>query len=252
MLKKIGIFFLCAFIFGACSKKVEVRKDSQTWFKEGLLHFENKKYKKAAIAFEQAVIEADTPEIAAESQLFLGDSKFFMEEYEEAIISYNEYLNYYPDGKYAPQATLRLGLSYYKRLNGIDRDQTNTEEALKIFRTLKSRFPEYASENQIDEKIQKLLNMLAEKEYYVSKFYKKLGHKRSAEARLKNVIENYTGTDVWPKAALDYAELLAQDKERKFEAIPLLTQIMKNKNATRYLTRVSSLLKSLEKSMGEK
>ena len=248
MFKKVAIFFLCVFVFGACSKKIEVKKDSETWFKEGLAHFENKKYKKAAVAFEQ---EADTPEIAARSQLFLGDSKFFMEEYEEAVVSYNEYLTYYPDGEYAPQATLRLGLCYYKRLNSIDRDQTNTEEALKIFRNLKSKFPAYASENQVDEKIEKLLNMLAEKEYYVAKFYKKLGYRKSSEARLKNLVENYFGTEIWPKAALDYAEFLVQDRERKLQAIPILTRIMKQKDATKYLAEVSSLLKSLEERMGE-
>lgn len=252
MFKKFIVLLLIAVSFGACSKKMDVKKDSQLWFKEGLAHFENKKFKKAAIAFEQAVIEADTPEIAAEAQLFLGDSKFFMEEYEDAAISYKEYLNYYPEAERAPQATFRLGLCYYKRLNSIDRDQINTEEALGIFQGLKSKFPDFAAENDVDSKIEKLLNMLGEKEYYVAKFYKKLNHKKSAEMRLKNIVENYVNTPIWPKAALDYAELLSEDKTRKFEAIPVLTQVMKHKNGKEYLARVSSLLKNIEKSIGGK
>lgn len=77
--KGILLIILILFIIG-CSTKEEPKKPAEVWLKEGTEYFQKKKYSRAAEALENAIIEAESPELAAQAQLLLGDSYFFMKE----------------------------------------------------------------------------------------------------------------------------------------------------------------------------
>lgn len=237
---------LTLLIFTGCGKKPEQNKPADVWLKEGLNYFEKGKYKKAAEAFEQSILEADNPEIAAQAQLFLADSYFFLEQFDEAIPSYEEYIEIYPDNEYAKQALYRLALCYYKQIDTIDRDKTSIVKALENFQNLKNRFPEYSKTKGADDKIKELREMLAEREYYVAKFYLRTKKFKAAEMRFKTILEQYSDTEIYPKAAVDFAEYLLEHTNNKAEAISLLSQILKNENGKKYLKSVSNLLGKLQ------
>ncbi|MBC7196440.1 MAG: outer membrane protein assembly factor BamD [Deferribacterales bacterium] len=243
------VMMLTILLLIGCGKKPEPKKSADVWLKEGLTYFEKGKYKKAAEAFEQSILEADNPEIAAQAQLFLADSYFFLNQFDEAIPSYEEYLDIYPDNEYAKQALYRLALCYYKQIDTIDRDQTNTIKALETFQKLKSKFPEYAKSVETDAKIKELREMLAEREYYVAKFYLRTKKFRAAEMRFKTVLEKYPDTEIFPKAAIDYAEYIVEHSNNKTEAIAILTQALKNENGKKYLKSVSNLLGKLQEEL---
>ncbi|UOD33715.1 outer membrane protein assembly factor BamD [Deferribacteraceae bacterium V6Fe1] len=243
------VMALTLLIIVGCGKKPEPNKSADVWLKEGLTYFEKGKYKKAAEAFEQSILEADNPEIAAQAQLFLADSYFFLNQFDEAIPSYEEYLDIYPDNEYAKQALYRLALCYYKQIDTIDRDQTNTIKALENFKKLKDRFPEYAKTVETNAKIKELREMLAEREYYVAKFYLRTKKFKAAEMRFKTVLEQYPDTEIFPKAAIDYAEYIVERSNNKTEAIAILTQALKNENGKKYLKSVSNLLGKLQEEL---
>lgn len=239
------------FIFG-CSTKEPPKKSSEEWLKEGIGYFQKKKYSKAAESLENAIIEAESPELAAQAQLMLGDSYFFMKDYEQAIPSYKEYLNIYPDSEDAKRAMYRLGLSFYNQISTVDRDQENTEEALKIFIKIQEKYPDFAKENNLSKKIKDLRNMLADKELYIAEFYKRIKEDKSAILRLEYLVEHFKGTNAYPEGLIMLAEYYVNNAEKASKVVELLTELAKSKDGVKYLGRISEVLGKLEKTIGKK
>ncbi|MCX8085144.1 MAG: outer membrane protein assembly factor BamD [Calditerrivibrio sp.] len=247
----LSIIFLVLLIV-ACSSKEPPKRPAEEWLKEGLEYFQKKKYQKAAEALENAIIESDSPEIAAQAQLLLGDSYFFMKEYEQAIPSYKEYLNIHPDSHDAKRAMYRLALSYYNQIDTVDRDQENTELALKTFEQLKDKYPDFAAENKVDKKILELKNMLAEKELYVAKFYFRIKEPNAAIRRLEYLVKHFKGTKSYPEGLIMLAEQYVDKPEKAKYVVELLTELAKTKEGVVYLDRISSVLARLEKALSKK
>jgi len=80
---------------------------------KGMTYFQKKKYDKAIPFFENSLMEAESPEMAAKAQLFLADAYFLEKEYPEAIPAYEQFLDVYGETPDANTALLRLGLSHY-------------------------------------------------------------------------------------------------------------------------------------------
>jgi len=248
-MKKFIISLITLFVIFACASKNDIERDAATYFKEGLTYFQNKKYEKAAILFEEALKKADTPELAAKAQLFLADSYYFDRQYEEAISAYKSYLELYEDKPDAKRALLRLGLSYYAMLKPIDRDQSYTREAYKIFLELNTKYPDFAKEYNIQDKISHLKNMLAEKDLYVAKFYIRIGEKKAALIRLKKIINEYKDTKVYPDAALLYAKVLIDNNKLEM-AVSILNQLLNETKDPKLLPQINKILKDLKKQLG--
>lgn len=251
-MRKFNFFVIVAVIFiiaAGCSSKEPVQKSSEEWLKDGIAYFQKKKYSKAAEALENAVIEAETPEIAAQAQLLLGDSYFFLKDYEQAIPSYKEYLNIYPDSPDAKRAMYRLGLSYYNQIDTVDRDMSNTEEAIKVFSKILEKYPDFAKEKGLDKKVVEMRNMLAEKEFYVAKFYFRIKEPQPAIKRLEYILANYKDTKIYPEAVLTLAEYEVNDPAKAQQVANLLTDLAKSKDAVNYLSKISSVLAQLEKNL---
>ena len=64
----------------------------------------------------------------------IGNSYFYLEEYEQAADTYKEFLRAYPKSEYAPQAAFRLAYTFSRR--------QNYESALKLYTTIEKYFPE--------------------------------------------------------------------------------------------------------------
>jgi len=249
--KGILLIILILFIIG-CSTKEEPKKPAEVWLKEGTEYFQKKKYSRAAEALENAIIEAESPELAAHAQLLLGDSYFFMKEYEQAIPSYKEFLNIYPDSSDAKRAMYRLALSYYNQVDTVDRDLENAEQALKIFEQLKVKYPDFAKENKVDKKIVVLKDLLAEKELYVARFYFRIKKPESAIKRLEYLVKNFKGTKSYPEGLIMLAENYVDKPEKAQEVANLLTELAKTKDGVKYLGRISAVLSRLEKTLSKK
>jgi outer membrane protein assembly factor BamD len=248
--KKVCLIFIIGVFIVSCGKKVTETRDAELSFREGLAFFNEKKYKKAAKAFENALMQADNPDFASKAQLFLADSYYFSKKYEEAIPSYEMYLEVYPDSEFSKQALHRLALCYYNQKLSVDRDQTNTQKALDYFIKLTEKYPEYAKEQNIPEKIRELRNMLAEKEFYIARFYIRINKLNASQERFYYLFENYSDTDVYPEALIYYAKFLVKRMDRKAEAVSLLTKVLKSKSADeKYLSKVSKLLREIQEDL---
>lgn len=248
-MKKIVLLFIVSLMVFSCAGKNAGDIAANELFQRGLKQFSEEDYNDAAKLFERTIMKANTPELAGKAQLFLADSYFMMEDYAQAIPSYEQYLNIYGGNKEEPRVIYRLGTSYYRMIPGIDRDQTNTSKALNEFEVLKRKYPEFAKEKNTDKLITKLRNKLAKKEMYVADFYFRIGEEEAAAARLKNIVENYKNTKVFPRAALRLSEYIIKKGENETQAVTYLNSVLKQENGKKYMPEVSEMLDKLQKDM---
>jgi outer membrane protein assembly factor BamD len=248
LMKKLFIAFICiSLLFSGCASKNIKNMDGKVYLEKGLKYYNAKKYRKAAENLEKAIKYADSPSLAAKAQLYLGNAYFKDKNYLEAIPSYKQFLDYYPDAVEAPEVLFKLGLSYYKEVSTFDREQQTTIDAIETFKKLKSQFPKYAEEKNVDKYINRLTEELAKKELYVAEFYFRTNKKKAAESRLKYIIEHYENTKTYKKALIKYCKYLSEDESRRQEALMFLNKLLNisSENET-YAEDINEILKKLK------
>lgn len=248
LLKKTALLMIVLFLVSCGTKEIS-KRDGQLYFDQALKYYNAKRYGKASETFEEAIKYAASPELAAKAQIYLGNSYFYQKNYLEAIPSYKQYLDYYPNSPESPEILYKLSFSYYKEAKNIDREQTTTAEALESFLKLKKLYPDYAKKQHVDRYIKKLTNNLANKEYYIANFYFRTGKKTAAEKRLKYLLEHYKTSDIYINALVKYCNYLSKDKKRKNEAIYYLNMLLSESSSGNIpAEQVSELLKKLKSS----
>lgn len=233
-------------IIGCGTKEIRGR-DAEVYLNQGIKHYEDGKYRLAAEMLEDAIKYAETPSVAAKAQLYLGNAYFKDENYLEAIPSYNQFLEYFPDHEEAPMVLYNLAMSHYNEIKTFDREQKTTWDAIEAFEKLKNKYPEFAEKKNVDKYIQGLRDKLAEKELYVANFYFRTGHEKAAVNRLKYIFKHYRDTETYKKALLRYSEYLANNGGDSKDVVRLLNKLLENtKGNEKYAEELINILNELK------
>jgi outer membrane protein assembly factor BamD len=181
----------------------------------------------------------EKPLSGTDEQIFIGDtieknydpnvimkraeSFFEKEEYPEAIVEYQHFLDLHRIHTLAPYAQFRLGESHFKMVKSIDRDPDPVYKALESFEKLLKDYPGSRYESDARERIRSCHNFLAEAHLFVGKFYLRREAYLAAAHRFEAVVKQYPDIDASSEAlyylALSYHELGAEQwaKERLIE-----------------------------------
>jgi outer membrane protein assembly factor BamD len=116
-------------------------------------------------------------------------------EYDEAILAAQRFLQLHPGNKDAAYAYYLIGLSYYEQITDVGRDQRTTEDALKSLDELVRRFPDSAYARDARLKIDLTRDHLAGKEMAVGRYYLKRQEYVAAINRFRTVVEKYQTTN---------------------------------------------------------
>ncbi len=166
------------------------------------------------------------------AELRMADSKFWNEEYLEAITLYEEFEKFYPNNEAIPYVIYQIGTCYYKMKKSYDRDQTYAEKAIYAYKRLLQNFPNSPYNAEAERKINELRELLAQHELYIAKFYYKIKYYRGAYQRLLYILNTYPDTYTAKEAqklvlgyyqkALSETQKLTEGKKRDFwgEKVP--------------------------------
>jgi len=178
-------------LLSACSANKPPRLSAEKYFQEGESYFENGLYEDAIASWEKVRDSYYSPELNKLAELKIAETYYVSQRYLEASTAYADFLKHHPNDRRTATVMYRLGLSYYQQILSADRDQTNTENALRIFKEFRQRFPENPQTAVIDDLIQRCLNRLAEHEVYVGWFYQRTEKYQAAIKRLEQALEKY-------------------------------------------------------------
>src|SRR6185436_16888472 len=129
---------------------------------------------------------------STDEQIFLGDSMkknydpnvimkrgeafFEKEEYTEAIVEYNHFLDLHRAHMLASYAQFRIGESQMKLAKGIQRDPSPVQKALEAFERLRKDFQGSRYDGTALQKIQECHDLLAQTHLFVGEFYYRRGY----------------------------------------------------------------------------
>jgi outer membrane protein assembly factor BamD len=160
-------------------------------YQRGYEAYQDGWYKKAIEYFQRLRDEFPLHNLAIIAEMGIGDSHFSDENYGEAEIAYNDFVNLHPTNENVPYAIYQLGMCHYKQMYSIDRDQTETIKAIKEFERLMARFPASKFSLMAEKMLRECKKNLGEQEFYVGHFYFKRKQYKAALKRFETVMRNY-------------------------------------------------------------
>jgi len=160
----------------------------------------------AATAFEEVERQHPYSVWATKAQLMAAYSYYQSNQYDQAVLAAQRFIELHPGNPDAAYAHYLIGLSYYEQISDVGRDQRNTELALQTFDQITRRFPDskYARDAQL--KISLARDHLAGKEMEVGRTYQDLEFYVAAIGRFRNVVDQYQTTSHVPEALLRLTE----------------------------------------------
>jgi outer membrane protein assembly factor BamD len=128
------------------------------------------------------------------------------EDYENARIAAQRYLDFYPGQEDAAYAQYLMALSYYDQIDQVGRDQGVTFQALQALRLVIERYPdsEYAQDAIL--RFDLAFDHLAGKEMEIGRYYLRREHYTAAINRFRVVVEEFQTTSQTPEALLRLVE----------------------------------------------
>lgn len=155
-------------------------------------------YDEAATQWKKIRDGQHSPAITAQAELRLADTHFAAENYIEAAAAYDDFRKYHPAHEKTPYALYQQGMSQFKQISGVDRDQTPTKNAHLLFELLMRQYPQSEFATDAKARSEEARTILYRHEIYVGAFYLKTGKVQSAIKRLDEALQNFPplkGTD---------------------------------------------------------
>lgn len=163
-------------------------------YNDALEYLYSESYLRAAEAFEEVDREFPYSPWAAKAQLMSAFSYYMANDYENAVVSLDQFVNLNPSHRDVPYALYLKGICYYEQIRDVERDQENTLEALRAFNQVIKRHPDSAYGIDGRRKLSILVDNLAGKEMEIGRFYLGQGEYLAAINRFNSVLRDYSAT----------------------------------------------------------
>ena len=185
---------------GDSKNQIYVEKPVDDLYNKAMDDLAAENYKQAASTFDQVESQHPYSVWATKSQLMEVYAYYQNQQYDDAIIAADRFIQLHPGSRDAAYAYYLKAICYYMQIVDVGRDQKLTEEALKALDDVVRRFPgsKYARDAKI--KLDFTRDHLAGKEMDIGRYYLKRGEYLAAMNRFKRVVDHYQTTTHVPEA----------------------------------------------------
>jgi outer membrane protein assembly factor BamD len=147
-----------------------------------------------------------------------GEAYFEKEEYAEALVEYNHFMDLHRAHVLAPYAAFRIGEIHVMMAKTIDRDPEPMQKAIAAFEQMRKDFPGSRYDAQAQQKLEECHNWIAQMHLFVGQFYYRRGSYLAAAHRFGEIIKTYhdkpAASDALYFQAKAYHEMGADDWAR--------------------------------------
>ena len=112
----------------------------------------------------------------------------------EAIARGNRFVELYPANKDAPYAMYLVGMSHFKQIVDVTRDQKEARETYKTMNDLVQRYPESEYVEDAKRKMRVAKDQIAGQEMTVGRYYQERREHLAAVNRFRSVVERFEDT----------------------------------------------------------
>jgi outer membrane protein assembly factor BamD len=180
-------------------------------------------YRGSAKLFDEVERQHPYSAWATKAQLMAAYAYYEANDYDEAIIALDRFIQLHPGNRDVAYAYYLKALSYYERISDVVRDQLTTEKALEALQEVVRRYPDSRYARDARLKIDLTRDHLAGKEMQVGRYYLRAGHYLAAINRFRRVIDEFQTTSQVQEAlhrlVEAYAALGVTEEARKAAAV---------------------------------
>lgn len=202
-----------------CSKKdITAYMTSREHFEYAMNFFRKKDYLKAQEQFAVITFKYSGSDLADDAQFYLAESYYYQKDYVSAASEYERLISAYPRSEFVENAMYQVAICYYRLSPNYALDQKFTREALNAIQNYLDLYPRSARRAEVDSLYKLARYKLARKEFENAETYRKISEYEAAVAYYDVVINEYSDTDLVPRAmygkAYCYYRLKEYEKAR--------------------------------------
>lgn len=186
--------------FNGCKSKFEKLRASNNLakkYEEAVKLYEQEKYSKALILFEDLMLKYRGRSEAEDLYYFNAYTHYRLKDYISARYHFKQFATTFPYSERAEEARFMSAYSYYLDSPRSSLDQENTRKAIDELQLFVNIYPESERAEEAGELIQKLRNKLETKAFDNAKLYYNMGFGddyRASVIALENMLQDYPDT----------------------------------------------------------
>lgn len=204
MLKKTLISFAALALLmplAACSSNdkdkdaaQQVERPVEDLYNDAAKALDNEEFERATRLFEEVERQHPYSQWATKAQLMAAYSAFQGDNYDDAILALDRFIELHPGAEDVDYAYYLKALAYYEQISDVRRDQALTQQSLDAFNTLIQRFPDSKYARDAKLKMDLTNDHLAGKEMEIGRYYLNRGQVNAAINRFRTVVKDYQTT----------------------------------------------------------
>lgn len=157
-------------------------------------------YEKAAKKFDQIEQQFPYSRWSERAQIMAAYSQYLQNEYTDALLTLDRFLQLHPGNRNVPYALYLKGLCYFEQMSDPLREQEMSAKADKTFKELLVRFTKSIYAADAKEKLIAIQNHLAAKELAVGRYYQRNEDYIAAMNRFQTAIKDWPESNQMPEA----------------------------------------------------
>ena len=198
-----ALFISVMLVLAGCAddsdKKAE-EKPVEALYNEASDALDKKDYKEATRLYEEVERQHPYSQWATQAQLMGAYASYQAENYDEAVLALDRFIELHPGSKDIAYAYYLKALCFYEQISDVRRDQQMTKDALAALDTLIKRFPESDYTRDAARKRDLSVDNLKGEEIEIGRYYLKKGEINAAINRFRAVVKEYQTTTHIPEA----------------------------------------------------
>lgn len=198
----LAVLLVSTSVLGGCmgDKDIDITalnveiEPADVLYNQALANLKSGKFSEASQKFNAIDKQHPYSEFARKSMVLNSFANYRMGRYSDSINTARRYISLYPNSEDTAYAYYLVGLSYYKQIPQVTRDQKTARSAIAAFQEILQRYPdsEYVTDSEI--KIRFARDQLAGQEMQIGRYYQERKEYAAALNRFRGVVETYPNT----------------------------------------------------------
>jgi outer membrane protein assembly factor BamD len=193
---------LLLFFAIACGRKktknplaqIDSKQPEKVLFDKAMDAMKNRKYEVARLNLQTLINTYPDSEYIARAKMGVGDA--WLAEGGAAALTqaeneFKDFITFFPNMPEAAEAQMKIADIHFRQMGKPDRDFTHTKRADQEYRQVLLQFPDSKLADSARVKLLQVQEILAEREYFIGRFYAMHENWVAAIARLKTVTDTY-------------------------------------------------------------
>lgn len=198
-----GAAFLAVLpVLGACTSTddadlalyVENIEPADRLYNQGLANLEAGRMTEAGRKFKAVENQHPYTDFGRKALVMQAFTQYRQGKFDDAIQTAKRYTTLYPATDDAAYATYIAGLSYWRQIEDVTRDQEEAQRMIQVMNQVVTRWPDSEYVDDAQAKIRFGRDQLAGKEMQVGRYYLERREYLAAIRRFRYVVENYSNT----------------------------------------------------------